>query len=120
MTITLISFGYKYGPIPQCPIVDCTTFPNPHWDASLRALDGRDERVKDFLRKRSYVAGSKRAGVIDGFVNEKADIAELHKQLAFGCIGGKHRSVAIVEMVAEVLKRRGQEVKIVHSRLAPV
>jgi UPF0042 nucleotide-binding protein len=117
MQITLMSFGYKHGlPLDTDLVIDCRFLPNPHWVEDLRPLRGTDEPVRD------YVMGQE---VTARFLEELTDLLELllpayvnegksYLTIAFGCTGGRHRSVAIAEEMASRLRSGGFESKVVH------
>jgi RNase adapter protein RapZ len=121
MQVTVLSFGFKHGLPPDVDMVlDCRFLPNPHWEDELRPHTGRDEPVRD------YVLGSELAGSfldhVDGLLDLllPAFVAE-HKAyltLAFGCTGGRHRSVAIAEEVAGRLRARGLTPGVAHRDVA--
>lgn len=103
VTLTVQSFGFKYGlPADADVVVDMRFLPNPYWDPELAALDGRDERVRDFVLAQTgaeaYLDAVTRALTIavDGYRREN----KRHATLAVGCTGGKHRSVAVAEELA--------------------
>ncbi len=106
LQLTVLSFGFKYGlPLDADLVADVRFLPNPHWVPELRPLTGRDATVRD------YVLGRDGARefldcytqllrlVFAGYVREGKHYA----LLAVGCTGGKHRSVAMVEQLAERL-----------------
>ena len=110
MQVTVLSFGFKHGlPADVDMVLDCRFLPNPHWVDELRPLTGRDDSV------RTYVLGSSLAeGFLDG-LDGLLDVllpafeaeGKAYLTLAFGCTGGRHRSVAIAEEVARRLEARG-------------
>jgi UPF0042 nucleotide-binding protein len=117
---TVVSFGYKYGlPVDADLVVDCRFLPNPHWVPELRAQNGRDEAVRD------YVLGQRGAKefldaytevlrlLIEGYERE----GKHYVTLAVGCTGGKHRSVAMTEQLAGRLRDEGLDVQIAHRDL---
>jgi RNase adapter protein RapZ len=106
--IKLISFGHKVG-TPEADIhVDCRPLKNPHGDPKLRPLDGRDAPV------RKFVADDYRTpNLLKSVVNKAQD----GQTIAFGCFGGRHRSVAMAEMAGESLKAAGHKVEIHHREL---
>ena len=117
MQTRIMSFGYKHGlPVDVDVVLDCRFLPNPHWVEELRPLTGLDEPV------RRYVLDQDAAGEfldhLDGLLALllPAYVAEgkAYLTLAFGCTGGRHRSVAIAEAVAELLRDRGVEPTVVH------
>ena len=120
MALSIQSFSYKRGlPRGVDMVLDCRFLTNPHWEPDLRARDGRDaavvahveadprfepyfERVHDLL-----------ASLLDAFVDEgKSSLS-----VAFGCTGGRHRSVAMAEKVARTLAEAGWRVSKRHREL---
>ena len=120
LRVNVVSFGFKYGlPLDADHVVDVRFLSNPYWITELRHLTGRDEGVRD------YVLGLPGARV---FVERYADALEpvlagyltedkRYATLAVGCTGGKHRSVAISEALAGVLRERGHRVVVTHRDL---
>lgn len=115
--VTLMSFGFKHGlPADADQVLDVRFLKNPYWVDELRALTGRDRAVAE------YVLGQDGAGevaeqyasliarTLPGYQRELKPIVSV----AVGCTGGRHRSVAISEAIAEKLRSRGVPVKIVH------
>lgn len=106
-TLTILSFGFKYGVPPDADMIaDMRFLPNPFWDESLRALTGEDAAVRDYvLGQRGAVefldayAGAL-APVLAGYQREN----KRHSVIAVGCTGGKHRSVVMVRQLAERLE----------------
>jgi len=119
--VTVMSFGYKHGLPPDADLVfDCRFLPNPHWVEHLRPLTGLDRDVQQ------YVASF---DLTDRFLEELLPLLELllpayvdeGKSLltiAFGCTGGRHRSVSMVERVAEWFRERGVEPGVRHRDVA--
>lgn len=118
--ITVQSFSYRRG-LPQGAdvVLDCRFLQNPHWQPDLRALDGGDAAVGAHISEdaafRPFVDGL--MAMLDlqltGFMRE----GRSHLHVAFGCTGGKHRSVFVTETVAESLANRGWQVSIRHREL---
>lgn len=107
LKFNVLSFGFKYGiPTDADLVVDARFIPNPHWEEQLRAKTGNDTEVSEYVLKQpgvqefiaNYVAALK--PVIAGYRNENKRFATL----AVGCTGGKHRSVAIANRIAELLE----------------
>ncbi|HUR13982.1 MAG TPA: RNase adapter RapZ [Mycobacteriales bacterium] len=120
VSLTLMSFGYKYGlPVDADLVVDCRFLPNPHWVEELRPHTGQDGDV------RAYVLGQPSAGefleryegvlrlLLEGYERE----GKRYVLLAVGCTGGKHRSVAMTEELARRLSGPGLEVQVQHRDL---
>lgn len=121
MQVTVSSFGYKHGiPADVDMVLDCRFLPNPHWVDELRPLTGQDETVRD------HVLGSDLAGAfldgLDGLLDVLLPAFEAEGKayltLAFGCTGGRHRSVAISEEVARRLRERGLSLGVSHRDVA--
>ncbi|MCP2255711.1 UPF0042 nucleotide-binding protein [Prauserella aidingensis] len=119
--VTVLSFGYKYGlPMDSDLVMDVRFLPNPFWIPELRDHSGLDTEV------RNYVLGQEGA---EEFLDRYQDLLRLigagykregkrYLTLAIGCTGGKHRSVAISEELANRLsKEDGTAVKVVHRDL---
>lgn len=116
-SINISSFGFKYGiPSEADMVVDMRFLPNPYYVPSLKALTGRNKKVKDYIF-RSELADQFLTmehelilTVIPGYIAE----GKYHLNIAFGCTGGHHRSVAMAETMAEVLRRDDFRVKVSH------
>ena len=102
--VTLQSFGFKYGlPTDADMVADARFLPNPFWQEHLRALTGLDDTVSDYVLGQDgarefigrYVAALQ--PVLRGYVREN----KRNATIAIGCTGGKHRSVALAEALAE-------------------
>lgn len=107
LMITVESFGYKYGlPADADLVADCRFLPNPFWIPELKTLNGQDADVRDYVLAQegaaAFVANYSKAmePVFAGFQREN----KRHATIAIGCTGGKHRSVAIAEELAGVLR----------------
>jgi UPF0042 nucleotide-binding protein len=119
-TMTILSFGYKYGlPLDADLVVDMRFLPNPHWVPELREQDGTDREVADYVLSQPGA---------NEFVDRYLEILDLvgegyrregkrYLTLAVGCTGGKHRSVAIAEELSRRLAGRGLTVQVVHRDL---
>jgi UPF0042 nucleotide-binding protein len=122
LSITFASFGFKHGiPGDADFVFDARTLPNPYWEPSLRHLTGKDAPVIRFLEGHTNVAGL--IADISQFV--RARIPEYRSSnrgymtVAVGCTGGQHRSVYIVERLAEAFARELPNVTLRHSALLP-
>ncbi|KAA9135060.1 RNase adapter RapZ [Microbacterium caowuchunii] len=107
-TVTVMSFGFKYGLPPDADLVaDMRFLPNPYWTDELRGLTGEDEEVREFVLGQTgarefldaYTAALE--PVLAGYQREN----KRHSIVAVGCTGGKHRSVV---MAREIAARLGQ------------
>ncbi|HTK64515.1 MAG TPA: RNase adapter RapZ [Pseudonocardia sp.] len=119
--VTVLSFGYKYGlPMDSDLVVDMRFLPNPYWIPELRDHNGRDPEVRDYVLSqegaeefldryhqllRLVGAGYRREG-------------KRYLTVSVGCTGGKHRSVAVAEELAQRLRGEdGVSVSVVHRDL---
>jgi len=121
LAVVLQSFGFKSGlPDGADFVFDVRCLPNPHWEPRLRALDGRDPAVADYLERQSAVR--KMLGDIHGFLGgwlpafREQDRA--YVTVAIGCTGGRHRSVYLVEKLAAALRGRFDPVIVKHQELS--
>lgn len=120
IAISLQSFSYKRGvPRGLDMMFDCRFLRNPHWDAKLRPLDGRDNRVAEYVRADPrYDVFRDRLGELLAFVlPAHVDEGKTHLTIGFGCTGGQHRSVAVTENMANLLAEAGWQVSIRHREL---
>ena len=120
LKVSVVSFGFKYGiPVDTDFLADMRFLPNPHWVPELRPHSGQNAEVSDYVLKADgaeefldrYV--DLLAGVADGYLREGKRFA----QVAIGCTGGKHRSVAMTEAVVQRLVERGIDARAVHRDL---
>lgn len=104
LTLVFESFAYKQGvPLDADLVFDVRVLPNPFYEADLRPLTGRDPPVVDFLKRSPDAA--EMLEQIEAFVgrwlpNYQADNRS-YLTVAIGCTGGQHRSVYLVEALAQ-------------------
>jgi len=108
MLITCLAFGYKRG-IPEGAawVVDVRLLDNPYWVDELRPLDGRDARVREFV-----IGQPAAKNLLDNLERTLQDALPHYRErgrsqlvVAFGCTGGRHRSVAMAKEMAGRLER---------------
>jgi UPF0042 nucleotide-binding protein len=109
LAVTFMSFGFKHGPPREEDLAfDVRFLSNPHYEPELRELTGLDQRVIE------HIAGDGRLEELYGRLHALLDfllaqyVAEgrAHLVVAIGCTGGRHRSVAVVEHLAERYRER--------------
>jgi len=117
MQTSIVSFGYKHGiPLDVDLMFDCRFLPNPYWVESLRPLSGQDDPVRE------YVLGQPETQVfLDKVVDlllslEPAFVREgkSYLTIAFGCTGGRHRSVALADVLQTRLGEGGMTATVFH------
>lgn len=121
-TVSLLfeSFAYRHGvPSDADFVFDARVLPNPHWDATLRPLSGRDAGVRDFLDTQPDVNefAAQVAQFLDTWLPRlQSGGNRSYVTIAFGCTGGRHRSVYLAERLAEHARGRGWDEVAVHHR----
>jgi UPF0042 nucleotide-binding protein len=115
------SFAYRRGvPADADFVFDARCLPNPHWDARLRPLSGRDQGVREYLDAQpevgEYVAQV--TAFLDTWMPRIQADTRSYITVAFGCTGGKHRSVYLAETLAAHARDKGwREVATYHREL---
>jgi hypothetical protein len=106
LELTCLAFGYKNGiPTDSSWVVDSRCLDNPYWVPELKPLDGRDPRVREYVLSQpaaaSLLEGLER--VLVPLLPDYRSRGHRALTLAFGCTGGRHRSVALAEEMARRL-----------------
>ena len=117
---SLVSFGFKHGvPFDADLVFDVRFLPNPHFVDALRALDGRDERVRTFVL--NHPESKELLRRLEDFLRFVLPCYEregkAYLTVAVGCTGGHHRSVTIAEELKRFLSGIGYAPTIVHRDL---
>ena len=113
-TLSLLfeSFAYKRGvPADADFVFDARVLPNPHWDPALRPFTGRDAAVCGYLEAQADVSEYVRqvSGFLDTWLPKLRGETRSYVTIAFGCTGGKHRSVYLAETLARHARAQGWE-----------
>ncbi|MGB9069064.1 MAG: RNase adapter RapZ [Candidatus Acidiferrales bacterium] len=120
LVVSVVSFGFRYGiPADADLVFDVRFLPNPHFVPRLRPFSGKDARVAryirsfpqttEFLRRVESLLGY----LIPHYVRE----GKSYLTVALGCTGGRHRSVAIAQVIRRSLQKKGYPAKVVHRDL---
>ncbi len=120
LLVSVVSFGFRYGiPTDADLVFDVRFLPNPHFVPRLRLFSGKDKRVaryiksfpqtNEFLRRIESLLGY----LIPHYIRE----GKSYLTVALGCTGGRHRSVALAEVIRGSLQRKGYATKVVHRDL---
>ena len=122
LSLLFESFAYRRGvPADADFVFDARVLPNPHWDARLRPLSGRDADVRAFLEQQPDVGEYLRqtSEFLDTWLPRmQSDTTRSYVTVAFGCTGGRHRSVYLAEALAARARDRGWgEVATYHREL---
>ena len=119
LSLLFESFAYRRGVPAEADFVfDARVLPNPHWDARLRPLSGRDADVREYLEAdedvRVYV--SQVQGFLDTWLPKLQNDTRSYVTVAFGCTGGRHRSVYLAERLARHCRESGWAEVATHHR----
>jgi len=117
VSLNIVSFGYRYGlPREADYVFDCRFLPNPFFVEGLQSKSGVDEEVKTFLRAQSGFRE-----FLERVEQYLLFVLPMHQKegrplvtIAFGCTGGRHRSVAAAEEIARMLNEKGFRVRVSH------
>lgn len=120
LAVTIHSFSYKRGlPRSADMVFDVRFLANPYWEPALRACNGQDKPVQEYVRADPRFADFLKR-VLDltrSLLPAYRAEGKSHFSIAFGCTGGHHRSVTLAETLAEALAEDGQQVSIRHREL---
>lgn len=117
LSIVLFSFGFKYGtPVDVNYLMDMRFLPNPYWVEELKEKTGRDAGVADYvlLSKEGETALSHLHSLIDFLMEQNTAAGKKILRIGIGCTGGRHRSVAVTENIAEYLQSQHIAYNIFH------
>ena len=121
LSLLFESFAYRRGVPPGADFVfDARVLPNPHWNPELRPLSGRDLPVREHLDREPDVIAyaGQVASFLDAWLPRMGSDNRSYVTIAFGCTGGRHRSVYLAERLAEHCRGKGwQEVAVHHREL---
>ena len=104
LALTFMSFGFKHGPPREEDLAfDVRFLSNPHYEPELRELTGHDQRVLEYIARDGRLAELYEYlhGLLDFLLAQYVSEGRAHLVIAIGCTGGRHRSVAIAEHLAE-------------------
>lgn len=117
MRIAVLSFGFKHGiPLDADLVIDVRFIPNPHFVPELKKLDGRDERVSQFVKKQTETQEffTKYFSLLEYLLPLYEKEGKSYLTIAVGCTGGKHRAVTIAEEIHGFLKGLKREASLTH------
>jgi UPF0042 nucleotide-binding protein len=117
LLVSCLSFGFKNGvPLDADMVFDVRFLPNPHFVPEFRKLTGLDPRVAAYVRgfPQTVEFLQRVTQLLLYLLPHYVEEGKSYLTVAFGCTGGQHRSVMMVEEVSEALKRAGYEVKALH------
>ncbi len=120
LVLLFTSFGFKNGiPLDADFVFDVRSLPNPHYDAALKPLTGKDAAVINFLQ--NTPTAIEMLADIQHYISKWLPSFEQDNRsyltVAIGCTGGQHRSVYFVEQLSKYFKQQQQKVIIRHREL---
>lgn len=120
LTLLFESFAYKRGvPADADFVFDARSLPNPHWNAQLRPLSGKDAPVREWLEQQPDV-GAFRDDIstfLDNWLPRFETDGRSYVTICIGCTGGRHRSVYLAERLAERYRDRHRQVLSYHREM---
>jgi UPF0042 nucleotide-binding protein len=121
IALSVVSFGYKYGaPVGMDIMLDVRFIPNPFFVPELRALDGADSRVRDYVmaqpEAQRFVAEVLR--MLEFLLPLYEREGKSYLTIGLGCTGGRHRSPVLAREIADRLRGRGHEVALRDHHIA--
>ena len=117
LLVSLVSFGYRFGIPPDADLVfDVRFLPNPHFVPRLRRYSGLDAKVARYIRSfpQTGVFLKRMESLLAYLIPHYIEEGKSYLTVAFGCTGGRHRSVMMADALSAALGRRGHTVKTVH------
>lgn len=118
MSVSIISFGYKYGiPMDADMVFDVRFLPNPHYVSSLKEHTGEEKMVQEYILKWPVTEKfyKKFFDFIDFLLPEYKKEGKSHLMIAIGCTGGHHRSVTTAIKLKDYLIKNGYRVIMEHK-----
>lgn len=120
MTVTVVSFGFKYGlPMEADLVFDVRFLPNPYYIPELRTKTGMDQEVRDFVfsyqQTKDFV--TKLEDLLAFLLPSYVDEGKTNLVIAVGCTGGKHRSVSVARELGDFAAKRGYAITVSHRDL---
>jgi RNase adapter protein RapZ len=117
MLVSLVSFGFKFGvPTDADLMFDVRFLPNPHFVPKLRPFTGKDPQVRRYIRSFPQTGEFLRRmqGLLTYLIPHYIEEGKSYLTIAFGCTGGKHRSVMMAESMKQSLEKRSYATRVVH------
>ncbi len=120
MTISIVSFGYKYGiPLEADLLFDLRFLPNPYFIDELKAFPGTSQKVKKFVLSNNDTKEffKKFKPLLNYLIPHYKAEGRSYLTIGIGCTGGRHRSPAISEEIKKMLKKQKLDVSVTHRDL---
>ena len=120
--LELWSFGFKHGGIEANLVIDVRFLPNPYYVPSLCHMTGKDAPCAAYVFKDPATGGfaESLANLVAAMESSFREQGKATLKVAVGCMGGQHRSVAVVEAVAAALRNRGLAPEVRHREFGRI
>jgi RNase adapter protein RapZ len=121
LLVSLVSFGYKFGvPTDADLMFDVRFLPNPHFVPKLRRFTGRDAEVRRYIQSFPQTGEFLRRmqGLLTYLIPHYIEEGKSYLTIAFGCTGGKHRSVMMAEWMKHALDKKGLATRVMHRDIS--
>ena len=118
--INIQSFGYKHGmPLDADMVFDMRFIPNPYYVPSLKELTGNSMKVKNYVLRQQVTVEfmEKIAPLLEEIIPAYMQEGKYHLNIACGCTGGHHRSVASANELARIFREKGYRITLAHRDL---
>jgi UPF0042 nucleotide-binding protein len=120
LMVHIMSFGFKYGPPSEADMLfDLRFLPNPYFDPELRERTGKEAAVRDYVLAedpgREFLRRLREFLLY--LLPLYAQEGRFRLTLAFGCTGGRHRSVAVAEAIFDTLSKAGYNISLEHRHI---
>ena len=117
ISVTVLSFGFKYGiPMDSDLVFDVRFIPNPFYIPELKPFSGKDEPVRDYVLEQEETKGfmTRNLDMLEFLIPHYVKEGKRQLIIAIGCTGGRHRSVAIAEETYRQLLAKGFNASVEH------
>jgi len=117
MLVSVVSFGYRYGvPTDADLVFDVRFLPNPYFVPRLRRFTGKDSKVRRYIRSFPQTGEflKRVEGLLVYLIPHYIQEGKSYLTIAFGCTGGKHRSVMLGEAIRKSLEKHDYSAKVIH------
>src|SRR3954471_680109 len=111
LAVTFMTYGFKHGAPRDADLMfDVRFLPNPHYEADLRELTGRDQKVIDYVESSEGIDEfyEHLTPLLDYLLPSYVREGKSHLTIGIGCTGGRHRSVVIAEHLAQLIEEDGE------------
>ena len=118
--INIQSFGYKHGmPLDADMVFDMRFIPNPYYVPSLKELTGNSMKVKNYVLRQQVTVEfmEKIVPLLEEIIPAYMQEGKYHLNIACGCTGGHHRSVASANELALIFREKGYRITLAHRDL---